>query len=38
MSMIYVALGEVVVVSVVGVLLFKVLIANKRFIEMITIQ
>jgi uncharacterized membrane protein len=38
MSMIYVALGEVVVVSVVGVLLFKALIANKRFVEIVRIK
>lgn len=36
-SMIYVAAGEVVVVSIVGVLIFKSLIANKRFVELMTL-
>jgi uncharacterized membrane protein len=37
-SMIYVAAGEVVVVSIVGVLFFKAIISNKKFVEMMTMQ
>ncbi|SHJ67155.1 Uncharacterized membrane protein [Dethiosulfatibacter aminovorans DSM 17477] len=37
-SMVYVAAGEVVVVSIVGVLIFNAIISNKKFVEMMTIR